>query len=77
MTLQDMGFFRPALPMRDRYTFPPMPDYRSSNTGPGYDARENEFRRLQSDALNSPNFAREYLRPERPYRSDYLDHLDY
>ena len=38
-----------------------IPPYRSNNVGGGYNARENEFRRLQQDALNSPNFALDYL----------------
>lgn len=52
---------------------PEMPDYRSNNVGPGYDGRVYDFKRLQDDALNSPNFAREYLLPvaKTPIRSDY------
>ena len=73
MPVRDLRFDRPALPLVDRYTMPQMPEYRSNNVGSGYDSRIIDFRRLQDDALNSPNFAREYLLPESktPIRSDY------
>ena len=36
---------------------PGIPAYNSNNVGRGFNAPENEFLRLQQDALNSPNFA--------------------
>ena len=57
--------FRPPFPSLPPINSPMggIPAYNSNNVGPGYNAHENEFQRLQQDALNSPNFALEYVTP--------------
>lgn len=55
------AILRPPFPPPPPVGGPGIPPYNSNNVGPGYNARENEFRRLQQDALNSPNFALDYV----------------
>ena len=43
--------------------YPFIPPYNSNNIGSDHIAAENTFRRLQQDALNSPNFALDYVTP--------------
>ena len=54
----------PPFPLDPPVPFGPgITPYNSNNVGPGFNAHENEFLRLQQDALNSPNFALDYLMP--------------
>ena len=60
-----MGAIGSGFPMHNTYTFDTtmtrdIPPYRGNNIGHGFDEGVNNFRRLQNDALSSPNFALDY-----------------
>ena len=62
MSLSSMGssMYNFTQPMIDYTQTRDIPPYRGNNVGPGFDAAQNTFRRLQDNALNSPNFALDY-----------------
>ena len=61
----------PPFPLHPPIPFGPgITPYNSNNVGPGFDAHATEFQRLQQDALNSPNFALDYLMPEKGFVPD-------